>query len=202
MGKAKPLESALLIPQLEPLAGSGLAVSLAYLALERFRYRDAVERYASELKVQYKSEGEDTVEVVKDLQWLCRQDCNGHTPRGAAASFYHYAFRNKADEVAIAAFALIAGMTLIAGVALNLKYFWWLPYLEHPSIISFLFFCCSCALLLPAISVLCGRRCVAWGRDFAHHCETEINKIHKQSALNAPIPDVPPANDTQVAAKA
>jgi hypothetical protein len=176
------------------MAGAGLAVSLAYLALDRFRYRDAVEDYAKQKTRQFASEDEaDTVEVVKDLQWLCRDECNGHTPRGFGANFYHFFFRNKADEIGTAFLALFAAFTLVAGVALNSGALPWLSHLEERWVVNALFGTCLVALAFPACAVLCGRRSVKWGRGFADHCEAEITKIHKRSAERAELPAAVPS---------
>lgn len=177
------------IPLLEPIAGAGLAVSLAYLALDRFRYRDSVENHASDKRRQFASANDDdTMEVVKDLRWLCRAECNGHTPRGFGANFYHYIFRNKADEIVIATLAALAGFTLITGVGLSSKTWPWASFLDGPSVSTFLFYACASAIVLPALAVLCGRRSVKWGKGFADHCGTEISKIHQRSARAASVP--------------
>jgi hypothetical protein len=176
---------------IEPVAGAGLAVSLAYLALDRFRYRDDVERYAQNKKTLLANEGDaDTLEVVNDLRWLCREDCNGHTPRGSLAHFYHYVFRSKADEVLIALSALWAAFTLAAGVAFNLGTWDFLLVLNRPPIANSMFAGCLFALGFPAFAVLCGRKCVTWGKSFADHCESEIAKIHKRSAQQATVPSI------------
>lgn len=177
------------LPLLEPMAGAGLAVSLAYLALDRFRYRDAVEDHANGKNKQFESENDnDTVEVVKDLQWLCRSECNGHTPRGFGANFYHYVFRNKADEFVMAALSALSGFTLVTGVALTTGIWDWPAYIDNSTVATALFFACFGAILLPAVSVMCGRRCVRWGHEFANHCEREINKIHQAAARSAAVP--------------
>lgn len=189
------------IPLLEPIAGAGLAVSLAYLALDRFRYRDSVERYAINKHQNLLAEGqgeEDTVEVVKDLQWLCRKDCNGHIPRGFGASFYHYFFRNKLDEFLIAFLGLVAGAALVSGVAINLGRWWIITMIDSQWLSGLLFYGCVAALGVPAIAVLCGRRSVAWGHRFANHCEGEIGKIHKQSAKAASVPSLTPEQKEMV----
>lgn len=171
------------------MAGAGLAVSLAYLALDRFRYRDAIEGHAVNKKKQFASANDDdTVEVVKDLMWLCREECNGHTPRGFGANFYHYIFRNKADEFLIAGLAVLAGFTLLAGVGITSGVWAWANAIDNLTVTSFLFYACFGAIGVPAIAVLCGRRSVHWGRGFADHCENEINKIHQQSARAAAVP--------------
>ncbi|WP_140420527.1 hypothetical protein [Novosphingobium sp. B 225] len=180
------------LPLLEPMAGAGLAVSLAYLALDRFRYRDAVETHANEKNRQFSSANdEDTVEVVKDLQWLCRSPCNGHTPRGFGANFYHYVYRNKADEFVMAALAAISGFTLIAGVGLTTNLWVWVANIDTKNVATFLFYCSSFAIIFPALAVLCGRRCVKWGMGFANHCEREITKIHQAAARAAAVPKDP-----------
>lgn len=196
-------DPSLIIPLLEPLAGSGLAVSLAYLALERFRYRDAVERYAKDKSGRLRNEDEsDTVEVVKDLQWLCRDDCNGHTPRGLWANLYHYSFRNKADEFLISVLACISGLTLVSGVAMNVGLWSWVSIFEARWISTLLFYSCFAALLIPASSVLFGRKCVSWCREFADHCEDEITKIHRRSARSASVPTLPRGTDQGEAERA
>lgn len=175
------------------MAGAGLAVSLAYLALERFRYRSSIEWHAGQKKRQFATANDhDTVEVVKDLQWLCRAESNGHTPRGFGANFYHYAFRNKADEILIAFLACLAGFTLVTGVGITSNVWTWAKAIDTPRVAATLFYACFGALGLPAIAVLCGRRSVRWGRNFADHCEREITKIHQQSARAAVAP-VPPS---------
>lgn len=164
-------------------------MSLAYLALERFRYRDAVEDHAQKKERQIKNASdEDTLEVVNDLKWLCREDCNGHTPRGFWANLYRCVFRSKVDEFFIAFLALWSAFTLSTGVAFNLGIWDVLLFLNAPYVTYSFFAGCLFALGVPASAVLVGRKCVAWGAKFADHCESEIAKIHKQSAQRATLP--------------
>lgn len=175
------------------MAGAGLAVALAYLALDRFRYRDAVERCALQKYRDFESSGanDGSFEAMRDLRWLCRNEENGHTPRGFKANFYHYFFRNKLDEIIIAMVGALSGCTLIGGVALNADV---APLsLLAASIDSrwtcyLFFYACMMAIVLPAIAVLCGRGCVAWGSEFTDYCSNEINTVLKNSARQASIP--------------
>lgn len=178
-----------LLYDLSPVASSGLAVCLAYLALERFRYRSAIELAAKSKRDLVKVNGDhDIIDVVRDLKWLCRDFCNGHAPRGWWANLYRYTFRQKVDEISIAFLAGICGFTLFAGVALKDNILSWPSMFNTSEYTNALFWVCFAGVAIPALSVLCGRKCMSWGEEFARHCEEQINAIMRQSAQSAEVP--------------
>ena len=186
------------IVNLEPIAGAGLAVTLAYLALDRFRYRQLIETAGERVFAVFQKNGhgvtiDEALEALNDLKWLCRKECNGHMPRGFGPMFYGWSFRRQADELIISVLAVLSALTLISGVALNAGIWSWVTVLNSQLIVGFLFYSCSSAIIFPAAMVLCGRRCVDWGKKFADHCEDQINKIMKNSARAASAPAATPA---------
>ena len=184
------------IADLEPIAGAGLAVTLAYLALDRFRYRHLIETAGEKVFAVFEKNGgglniDEALEVLNDLKWLCRKDCNGHTPRGFGPSFYRFSFSKQADEIIISLLSVLSAITLLSGVAFKVGFWSWATALNSSFMVGMLFYSCSLAIVFPAAMVLCGRRCVRWGKEFAEHCEDQINKIMKNSARAAAAPAAP-----------
>ena len=178
---------------LEPIAGAGLAISLAYLALERFRYRRDVETVSSVLHEKYENDaqlGEDqTLEHLQELKWLCRRPCNGHSPSGAWAWFYGVFFRRHFDIwlvtllAVMSAFILVQGVAGLIGVTAKFTYG---PALK----LAFLF--CFLAMSIPGGAVLLGRWTRAKAIERAHKCDDQIAHALKISAKEAQPPRFDP----------
>jgi hypothetical protein len=171
------------------MAGAGLAISLAYLALERFRYRRDVEAVALKLHEKYENDArlgtDQTLEHLQELKWLCRKDCNGHVPNGVRAWVYRIFFRRHGDVGLISFLAAVAAAVLVQGVSgqagITIRDVWdW--------VLNSAFLACFAAMAIPGAAVLAGRWCRAWAVARAHKCDDQIAHALKLSAQEAKAP--------------
>lgn len=179
---------------LEPLASAGLAITLAYLALERFRYRRDVEHSAQPLYEIYAAdknlEARADMEHVNELGWLCRKHSNGFVPRGFHATIYAMLFRNHGDVFLITGLATVSAIVLIVGIAGQADI---LGQVTARWMITVCFWVCIFAMISPAIFVLGGRRCCRWGKVRTAACDKQIayvlSTLAKRAALAPEHPD-------------
>jgi hypothetical protein len=178
-----------------------LAINLAYLALDRFRYRAQIEPIAEK---QCKQNDEKAafeefhdLEPVKELKWLARRSTSRvHVPRGRGALAYRYLFRKHQDVVFAVAASILCAFTMAVGVAGNVGRWPWADYLLAWPIPALLFYGCLGALLIPGISVALGRKCVVWGQNRVTTCTAQVAIHLKALATNAEPPNAaPPPND-------
>lgn len=96
------------------MSSAGLGISLAYLALDRFRYRRDVEEIVLKLHEKYENDSalteQNGLEPVNELKWLCRKECNGHNPRGVYAAPYSLLYRRHADLLIVGALAALCAI--------------------------------------------------------------------------------------------
>jgi hypothetical protein len=171
------------------MAGAGLAITLAYLALERFRYRRDVEHVSNSLREKYENvdrlQAQSSLEHLNEIRWLCRKSCNGHAPSGFMASAYAYLYRRHGDVFFISLLAALNAVILILGVAGVSAIS--PPVTAHWSIVA-AFIVCALAIGCPGAAVLLGRRCRSWGIARARQCDSQITIILRMSALEAVVP--------------
>lgn len=173
------LDAASLIIGLEPLAGAGLAINLAYLALNRFRYRDEIEPAAEKKCLKNDEDGSfdgfDDLDAVKELKWLARRETSdAFVPRGRAAMVYRYMYRKHQDIYFTAGATALCAFTLVTGVALNVGRWAWSAVLTNPPIPGIMFYGCLLAVLVPVALVVMGRRCARWGKNRIEYCTAQV----------------------------
>lgn len=186
------------VSALEPIAGAGLAINLAYLALDRFRYRMQIEPHAEEACCELDKKDKDgafaELDQVRELHWLARRQAKPEVlpfkPSSRGAHAYHVVFRHHWDIYFVVAGALLCGFTLSLGVALSLNR--WLYFAPHVSVFStgLLFYGCLLLGTVPAGCVWLGRKCVAWGRSRVRHCKEQFAVAIRSGAreIEAPTP--------------
>jgi hypothetical protein len=168
-----------LITGLEPLAGAGFAINLAYLALNRFRYRSEIEPAAEKKCLKNDEEGSfegfQELDAVKELKWLARRKASGvFVPKGRAAMVYRHVYRKHQDIYFTAGAATLCAFTLAAGVAMNVGRWSWAHFLTYKPLPGLLFYGCLAAVLVPVALVLMGRRCAKWGKDRIEYCTAQV----------------------------
>ena len=185
---------------IEPLAGAGFAMSLAYLALDRFRYRKEIETYAKKALDKYDAEGDGTPdlppalmknETVNELQWLCRKQCNGYAPKGVKIAFYRFLYRKQGDVVTITALGAIAAAALAIGVALGLSRWQRFTALDDPVFVGIFFYICLFAMALPPLSIALGRHLTKWCIERASVLDKQIADIMALGVSQAQAPPLP-----------
>lgn len=166
-----------------------MAITLAYLALDRFRYRKEVESVASELHKKYENNaqlGNDTkMEWLQELKWLCRKECNGHSPNSTMGWVYGTFFRRQGDLWLVSLLAVLSAAVMIQGVAGQAD-IW--PKSSIPWVNTFAFAACSAAMSVPAGAILLGRRCRNWAKLRAEKCDDQIAHALTLSAQEAKSP--------------
>lgn len=194
---------------IEPVAGAGFAMSLAYLALDRFRYRSAVENTAKKALEKYDKEGDgipdlpdslNNNETVNELKWLCRKDCNGYSPKGWQITLYQYVFRQHHDVILVIALGIIATFTLVSGVAFSLNRWQWFAGANSPTSVAFFFYLCFASLCTPPLLIWGGRYLTIWGVKRVNELDMQIAGIMKFSASRTIAPVIPPKSKPKATA--
>lgn len=185
---------------IEPLAGAGFAMSLAYLALDRFRYRKEIESAAKRALDKYDAEGDGTPdlppalmtnETVNELQWLCRKQCNGYAPKGLNIALYRYLYRKQGDVFTITVLGAMSAVALAAGVAFSLSRWQSIKILDKPLSIGILFYVCFFAMALPPLSIALGRHLTKWCIGRSTTLDQQIAAIMTIGVDQAQAPPLP-----------
>lgn len=189
------------IAALEPLSGAALAICLAYLALDRFRYRTIIREGATkELTPDlYQTDGVHHTTPFKTLVWLagptaptgCQNGNSPRRPQGLEPACYGWLFDKPSDEVIVALFAFISFCILLGVVCINANIASW-----YISLISYfppglLFFLLVIGAIAPVAFVLLGRRCVSWAevqsREMAEELQNTAQRMQGE-ARQLPVP--------------
>lgn len=167
---------AVTLAALDAVATAGLAVTLAYLALERFRYRAEVETVAFSTKKEVGAplEKENILDASNELRWFCREECNGHTPAGFIANAYHILYRNSFDVWLVSFGATICLLTLAIGCGLELGKFSFFEFLQGRAWISLIYWICILSSSLPVVLIWFGRKCRAWSISRMAHLKRQL----------------------------
>ena len=170
------------------MAGAGLAISLSYLALERFRYRRDVEMIANKLHEKFENDGklqnESGMEHLNELRWLGRKSCNGHAPTGGLSAPYAILYRTHGDILIVGFLSVVAAIVLVAGTAGSIQL---VGEIATRWVVLVAFFGCASAMVLPALGIVLGHRCRTWAIKRAHECDDQIATILAFSAKTAAL---------------
>lgn len=172
-------------PQLSSLAETTLAINLAYLNLQRFRYREQIrQRASSELDAL----GSESVlpksilesDQFKEILYLARlknndglDDTKNHkkifaaSPSGGWAFLYRFIFANHQDLGAAIMLSIFSTLILLAGTAEGIHAAPYFTKYATDGWALFYFVVLSMGLLFPMIFVLSGRRVVRKGCNHA-----------------------------------
>jgi hypothetical protein len=188
------------ISDLEPLAGAGFAMCLAYLALDRFRYRTEIERAANAALGTLDKEGDGTPDPppslenndqVLELKWLARKNCNGFKPNHPWLWAYSVAFRNEVDVFVAAVLAFASASVLTFGVALKIKRWPFAAEFNIEPWIGRSFYICLAAVIGPPIAVWFGRKIMQWSTGRCKHLDEQIAAILKLRVPDTQAPVLP-----------
>lgn len=172
---------------LEPVATAGLAITLAYLALDRFRYRSVVETVAAKTRAEIGDamERERVLDPWNELRWLCRDDAASHSPIGFLANSYNLFYRNSLDVRIIAAGCLVCFLTLSIGAGLEVGAVPFLDFLNKPRWLIACFWVCVVSAVLPIASIGFGRKCSSWGSSRCRHLKRQLESVMQRDAQQA-----------------
>ena len=198
-----------MLPHLEPLAGAGLGVNLAYLALERFRHREAIRKYAQEKLAPLQNKDDASIigsSQYRHVKWLASLPNNepapaaskvGHTDNqdsslitGAWKSVYKFGFSNHLDRRIAKAFVGVASLVLffIAAEQINLFSLGSTIWIEGSVGIVIGFGVLVVSFLWPLLCIWAGKKVVDWGRLSSEQCIRELLEILKKEPKTAQVP--------------
>lgn len=188
-----------LLPNLEPILGAAFALNLAYIGLERFRYRKKIREYArvtmGDLAVNPPSHF-PTTSVYKSVHRLANlgdnerklfQKSKNGDLTGKWSGVYEYLFECHQDRglAVAAAFLSVAGLTL--GVAHNIG-ITWLDWAFSTDWISYWFWLNVFFLALPVTLVGLGRYAVAGAQTFADKQVFDLTAMLQKKVEDAGLP--------------
>ena len=171
---------------LEPGSTASLAINLAYLALDRFRYKTLINDEADEqlLKCDLSDDQTKTMIQFRQLVYLSskkNQDehkkwTNGNpAPPGNLAYAYHRLFNHNIDEIIISTFTVISFFLLYLGMAENERYLSFLIDTSYKEIIvSISFYFLFISTICPMAFVILGRACVNWASKLSKSMGEEL----------------------------
>ncbi len=204
------------LPKLEPLAGAGLAVNLAYLNLERFRYGKVIRSYATEkldrFNRDFKFSGGQLLGFVAHLASLPDHDGfrwpwskspvpveSAKWPNEPPAVTYRRLFQHHFDVVAAALMAAACGGLLSLGVAHDIDYLDSVSCGFAGGWADFVLYLLVLCMVVPLFMVRRGDRCVRWAKGKVDENLSEVIGIIMQREAQAlssqnPPPATPPTS--------
>lgn len=190
------------IGDIEPIAGAGFAMCLAYLALDRFRYRTEVEKAAQSALATLDKEGDGTPDppeaianndAMLELKWFARHDCNGFRPQHPWTWVYSAIYRRETDKWTIISLAVLAAFVLLSGVGAKIATWLWSSAITGEGSLGFWFYICLACIVVPPLSVGIGRHVMEWCQRRSKHLESQILILLKDRVSSVVAPPIPPA---------
>jgi hypothetical protein len=195
MGTGAEISLAEQIAALEPLSAAALALCLAYLALDRFRYRNRIQSHAASiLQDSVRSiDGVAHTTAFGSLTWLAGQDApngclqacaeartNGKPlkdkpPLGFKSSAYNWLYKWPLAEFVIFGLAVFAFFALTSGVLVKSNVWAVVPLTVAGAMsikLMLILLLLGCAF--PATLVWLGRLCVDWGISYSNEMGDEL----------------------------
>lgn len=190
---------------LEPLAGAALAINLAYLGLQRFRYREKIRAAAESERKIFEHAEKTAPENIKAMRYyaqlrdLCSlsnhdlDDIPGANKdarinNGFWSAIYHHLYRKHRDRYIAYTGAGLAGVTLTTGVAVNIGTWSLASYLYSETSAPLWFYVLILACAAPISMVYVGRQIVFYAAGHAKECREEIEKAMQTKAQDIVIP--------------
>lgn len=209
-----------LLPLLEPLAGASFAINLAYLNLERFRYRRLIREQAQRLyaeleKAEYFDIISDFKEVglLRDLSGLKDHDNMGNDPLNPSDEpqsdrkiliterVYRFVFKHHLDMTVCKVLAVIAGLLLYFGVMHSIgRHDYAAPTFNSAPEAHFWGEVLLLTMFVPLGLVALGNWIVGHLKDKAHGAFSEMEKAAGKMAEKAKLQGDPavPATMTHI----
>ena len=197
------------------MAGAGLALNLAYINLERFRYRSKIRLHARKELERLKSKGgaeipEEFIEIrnyklVKYLSALPDNDAdiakrgdkseekNNEEvwPEGLWPKIYKYLFDKHQDRIFSFLMVIVSTFLLVVGVAHSIGHAQCISCLFSNEWILLSFYILVASVIFPMFFVMLGTRVVRWGTDIASENVAELEKMMQGVARQARIKEQP-----------
>jgi hypothetical protein len=171
------------------MAGIGFALGLAYLNLERFRYRAKIRDFAAQSISRFNTEGVKEKGELQSgygrIQRYATLANNGHTDRipsnrivklgkGVWCAIYGWLFEFHSDRDFVGLFTFLAALTIVLGVAENT--FAHLKPMQSPDAQKLFFWLALTSMLLPPFFVWIGNKVVV---DAKNQIDEDTNDVLK-----------------------
>src|SRR3546814_852238 len=185
-----------MLPALEPMAGAALAINLAFVNLERFRYRKKIRDHARKELDRLKPNGGGPLPWILESQWYkeverlsALPDNDGAEPKGQASrcempdgiwgKLYIIFFEFHEDRVASYVMTLISLLVLIVGTAHAIGYLAPIHWVGAYSWAVTWFWLLAASILVPIGFVILGGCVVDWAKHYTSKNIRELEKMMK-----------------------
>lgn len=194
-----------LIPDLEPLAGISLAVNLAYLNLQRWRYRQAIRGIAKRGLGELNQRQNDDGSIVSGLPQLrglkvLAGDENNLNKLPVFIRVFELFFGKELDVRLGVFFSIFAVLMLTVGVAHNIGVWSSVVPISVGKWAASYFYVLIGSLVSPAISVILGRYLVEKSTEYADDCFKQLSSVYERQIAQAQLPVQTPRAQTPVPA--
>lgn len=194
------------LPALAPLAAATLAANLAYLSLQRFRYRSEMREAASKELKQFGEAVQLPTSITshdqyKELHYLAKLSNHDgkntqkaaavQRPKGVWAFMYFVLFEYHEDIVIVGLLTIFSIIILLGGVAHSINIWSWLLPYSHDGWTELWFWVLTLGTIAPASLVLLGRWVVRCGCARARHYGEQLGDLIKDLANRAAPPNTP-----------
>jgi hypothetical protein len=192
-----------LCSNLEPIAGISFALNLAYLGLQRFRYRQAIKEHVSKSMGELSNASQNTKDTrlykaiarlsslsETDRKLFKSSDKNANLT-GAWSFFYERLFECNQDRIITILGSLLSALVIILGVFHSTNASCFAENLFKFDYISYWICGIILAQVLPVSFVVLGNFVVSGAKQFSENHIEDLKKTMKDQAANA---KVPPAN--------
>lgn len=177
------------LTKLEPLAGFALALNLAYLNLQRWRYKQQVKKIAQNALDELKEGGKSSLnhEYLNQFNTLKYLADHNHKWRKLPASIkaFDVIFGRESDIKLSVIFAVIAFFILSVGVAHQIEIGEAFLGIATSRNTKIAFFLLMISVILPGFFVLGGRKFVEHISGFTNECAEEIASIYVEKVDTA-----------------
>lgn len=194
---------------LTPMATSGLAIGLAYLKLNRFRYRESVQDRARKGLLALERQDGTLAETQGDTEYYIRlktlsswsglRALSGGSVLSLPLSVMIYSliyaprFRSKSglDRIFSGTLVVGSGLFLILGRAFMLDIIpWnWLGYIFHVNMSNIWWLLLSACIVLPIFFTILGDHIEFETHEFIDHTIAEFTKIMTNATRKARLPN-------------
>ena len=194
------------LPNLEPLAGAALALNLAYLSLDPFRYRNQIRANAEKTLDELKASSKQNQDIPKGslqckrvMRLAGHEDENKTKLKDGMYAFFFTAIYGRIADRHVGYFCVaISIMCLCLGVLHSSKQISFVNCWFDAENISWYTWSMVLILIFPIIMVWLGRRVVAWADEFSKEEIQNLAEVLQQSAVaqaqSAAVAAVSPPN--------
>lgn len=192
------------LANLEPLLATAFGVNIAYLSLERFRYRSKIRDHAKENLGRFKDGGSGVPSRLISNKWykevsrlasLGNNDSDLPKPKSGPATLpdgrwpavYAYLFEHHRDRKLCILLAFVLSALLLTGVAHQVFVLKPVRCFFTPSYIPITFWFGVVAAILPTIFMHLGSKVVRWGTHYSTECVDNLLEVMQDDVKSASL---------------